>query len=649
MRFSNSLGGVAGVSSSLPHAYSLLWSPTRFFDYAYWERDDAQGAVDPRWRYVEDKLTGARLTHLEYLRSESLRLRAATDIDTLCALLIGRIEFRYTPERPEVQAIFERIWHDEVAALTEIAVRDYLVAGVGGLALTPLGVSALRPELTIAYPNWHRYEWIARLVIVPERYLEYVLGKKGLSLYRRYQASRAALRNQNENGSASELPSGLPCMEIYDGYKLAYYVNGQLVQTHELGGRYNYFLLVGEERTVDEDYVRTASSEMSAAYPHFTSFVDYIGLQRVQSYPEDWTEDGIELPVGMLERCVRSVYRGYNLYEAHEKLVESILKEALKGRWAFYRFDAFDTESLAFQEFESIFNAIGYNWEDAYKGPPVTFAGGVNLQELQIGLRELEQIITSVTGVSPYMLGVVGVTRVASEVVASQQHTNVKLSVQQERVAQMLARFVRAYQFYLASLPEQFQRVYLEPIDIDGQLRYVRLGPVNQNTPYLPMIEEVDYLDFFSRCRIDLAYTGQLSLNERRRNYMQAVQLLGSVLQILMQTGSVYRLEPIIDRLLKDFGVDLREVKQPSVSVVGAPSVAASVPDVSAGGAASSPTNTHNVPTNLTTETGANQHVPVETVLQMLNSGAITEDDALSMLSPESIAQLEQMVQGDTL
>jgi hypothetical protein len=427
-------------------------------------------------------------------------------------------------------------------------------------------------------------------------------------------------------------------MEIYDGYKLSYYVNGQLVQTHELGGRYNYFLLVGEERTVDEDYVRTSSSEMPAAYPHFTSFVDYIGLQRVQSYPEDWTENGIELPVGMLERCVRSVYRGYNLYEAHEKLVESILKEALKGRWAFYRFDAFDTESLAFQEFESIFNAIGYNWEDAYKGPPVTFAGGVNLQELQIGLRELEQIITSVTGVSPYMLGVVGVTRVASEVVASQQHTNVKLSVQQERVAQMLARFVRAYQFYLASLPEQFQRVYLEPIDIDGQLRYVRLGPVNQNTPYLPMIEEVDYLDFFSRCRIDLAYTGQLSLNERRRNYMQAVQLLGSVLQILMQTGSVYRLEPIIDRLLKDFGVDLREVKQPSVSVAGVSPVAVS-----------SPVDTHSVPTSLMTETGANQHVPVETVLQMLNSGAITEDDALSMLSPESIAQLEQMVQGDTL
>jgi len=369
-----------------------------------------------------------------------------------------------------------------------------------------------------------------------------------------------------------------------------------------------------------------------------------MGLQRIQSYPEDWTENGIELPIGMLERCVRSVYRGYNLYEAHEKLVESILKEALKGRWAFYRFDAFDTESLAFQEFESIFNAIGYNWEDAFKGSPVTFAGGVNLQELQIGLRELEQIITSVTGVSPYMLGVVGVTRVASEVVASQQHTNVKLSVQQERVAQMLARFVRAYQFYLASLPEPFQRVYLEPIDVDGQLRYVRLGPVNQNTPYLPLIEEVDYLDFFSRCRIDLAYTGQLSLNERRQNYMQAVQLLASMLQILMQTGSIYRLEPIIDRLLKDFGVDLREVKQPAASAGVMPASNASM-----GAAVSSPMDMLNIPTSLTPETATGQHVPLETVLQMLNSGMITEDDALSLLSPESIAQLEQMVQSDTL
>jgi len=649
MRFSNPSGGVSGVSSSLPHAYSLLWSPARFFDHAYWERDTAQENLDPRWRYVEDKLSGARLRHLEYLRSESLRLRAATDIDTLGALLTGRIEFRYTPERLEVQAIFERIWHDDVAALAIIAVRDYLVAGVGGLALTPLGISALRPELTVAYPNWHRFEWIARLVIIPEHYLEHVLGKKGLSLYRKYQAGHAARRNQDEKEPVNELPSGLPCIEIYDGYKLFYYVNGRLVQTHELGGRYNYFLLVGEERTVDEDYVNMVSSGMPASYPYFTSFADYMGLQRTQSYPEDWTEDGIELPVGMLERCVRSVYRGYNLYEAHEKLVESILKEALKGRWAFYRFDAFDTESLAFQEFESLFNAIGYNWEDAYKGSPVTFAGGVNLQELQIGLRELEQIITSVTGVSPYMLGVVGVTRVASEVVASQQHTNVKLSVQQERVAQMLARFVRAYQFYLASLPEQFQRVYLEPIDTDGQLRYIRLGPVNQNTPYLPMIEEVDYLDFFSRCRIDLAYTGQLSLNERRQNYMQAVQLLGSMLQILMQTGSVYRLEPIIDRLLKDFGVDLREVKQSPAPTMAAPTEMMPASDASAGVAMSPPADMLGVPMGLAPEAATNQQVPLEAVLQMLSSGAITEDDALSMLSPESIAQLEQMVQSDTL
>jgi len=640
MWFSNSSGSIGGVSSSLPHAYSLLWSPARFFDHAYWERDTAQETLDPRWRYVEDKLNGARLRHLEYLRSESLRLRAATDIDTLSALLIGRIEFRYTPERPEVQAIFERIWHDEVAALTTIAVRDYLVAGVGGLALTPLGVSALRPELTIAYPNWHHFEWIARLVIIPEHYLEHVLGKKGLSLYRKYQAGRAALRNQDEKEPTNELPSGLPCIEIYDGYKLSYYVNGRLIQTHELGGRYNYFLLVGEERTVDEDYVKMISSGMTASYPHFTSFADYMGLQRIQSYPEDWTENGIELPIGMLERCVRSVYRGYNLYEAHEKLVESILKEALKGRWAFYRFDAFDTESLAFQEFESIFNAIGYHWEDVAKNaPPVQFAGGVTLQDVQIGLRELEQIITSVTGVSPYMLGVVGVTRVASEVVASQQHTNVKLSVQQEKVAQMLARFTRAYQFYLMSLPEEYQRVYMEPVDKPDGLRYVRVGPINKNGFVLPLVEEFDYLDFFSQCRIELAYTGQLSLNERRQNYMQAIQLLGSMLQILMQMGASYQLEPIIDRLLKDFGVDLREVKAPRAHEA---EVASSFPTKADGSVLlGSPA--------IPGETPAGVGLSPDLVLPLLQSGAIPEDALAQYLSPEATQALESLVGNDTL
>jgi len=639
MRFRNATNSV-GVSADMPHAYSLLWSPDDFFAHVYWEQDSKKKAVDPKWRYVEDKLTGTRLQHLEYLRSESLRLRASTDIDTLAALLSGRVEFRYIPEKPEVQAVFERIWHDEVANLVGIAVRDYLVAGVGGLAITPMGVFNIRPELAVAYPNWHRYEWIARLVIVPEQYLETVLGKRGQALYRRYQAGRAVNASDHDT-AATELPIGLPCIEFYDGYTLRYYVNGREVAAHDLGGRYNYFLLLGEERTVNEDYVRTGSTgELYAAYPHFTSFMNYMDMQRVQSYLQDWTEDGIELPVGMLERCVRSIYRGYNLYEAHEKLVESILKEALKGRWAFYRFDAFDTESVAFQEFESIFNAIGYHWEDNFKGaPPVQFAGGVNLQELQIGLRELEQIITSVTGVSPYMLGVVGVTRVASEVVASQQHTNVKLSVQQEKVAQMLARFTRAYQFYLMSLPDEYQRVYMEPVDQADGLRYVRIGPVNKNGIILPLIEEFDYLDFFSLCRIELAYTGQLSLNERRQNYMQAIQLLGSMLQILMQMGASYQLEPIIDRLLKDFGVDLREVKasQPPQSSAGSDvsSMTDMIdPSMFVGGSAPMPSDMGLSP---------------DLVLPLLQSGAVPEDLLAQYLSPEANQALGTLVGNDTL
>jgi hypothetical protein len=69
----------------------------------------------------------------------------------------------------------------------------------------------------------------------------------------------------------------------------------------------------------------------------------------------------------------------------------------------------------------------------------------------------------------------------------------------------------------------------------------------------------------------------------------------------------------------------------------------------SAGTVLSSPTDMRSVPTGVIPEPATKQHVPLEAVLQMLNSGAITEDDALSMLSPESIAQLEQMVQSDTL
>jgi len=628
-----------GLSSALPHAYSLLWSPSQFFSEAVWSSDGSRHAdePDPKWSYIETKLQSDRLSHLEYLRRESLRLRASVDIDTLVSLLVGRIEFRYIPERPEVQLVFERIWYDDVAPLVDIAVRDYLVTGIGGLALTPLGVYAIRPELSLAYPNWHRSEWIARLVIIPEAYLEDVLGKRGISLYRSYRQARVHDRSirldpKRENEPSYLLPLGLPAIEIYDGRSLSYYVNGRFVRSHPLGGRYGYFLLIGEERSIDEvSYSFNAMSgsytDLEASYPHFTSIMDYIGMQRTTSYPEDWTEWGLELPIGMLERCVRSVYFGYNLYEAHEKLVESIMKEALKGRWAFYRFDMFDTDSAAFQEFESLFNAIGYNADDTYRvAKPVEFAGGVSLPELQVGLRELEQVLTSVTGVSPYMLGVVGVTRVASEVVASQQHTNVKLSVQQERVARMLDRFVRSYQFYLASLPPEHQRVYLEAMEVEGELRYVRVGELRSDIPSLSMIDEADYLDFFSRCRIELAYTGQLSLHERRQNYMQAVQLLGSVMQVLMQMGATYRLEPIVDRLLKDFGVDLREVKQP-IQSVGPVMEPAGVPveqkiDESAG-------------------------LSAEMVIPLLQSGQVPVEELAQQLPPGVIDELEAMLRNE--
>jgi len=236
-------------------------------------------------------------------------------------------------------------------------------------------------------------------------------------------------------------------------------------------------------------------------------------------------------------------------------------------------------------------------------------------------------------------LGVVGVTRVASEVVASQQHTNVKLSVQQERVAQMLARFTRAYQFYLMSLPEEYQRVYMEPIDMPDGLRYVRVGPINKSGFVLPLVEESDYLDFFSQCRIELAYTGQLSLNERRQNYMQAIQLLGSMLQILMQMGASYQLEPIIDRLLKDFGVDLREVKPPRVSEA---EVAPPFPtEADSGALLDSLAMSGEMPT------GAG--LSPDLVLSLLQSGAIPDDTLAGYLSPEATQALESLVGSDTL
>jgi len=126
-----------------------------------------------------------------------------------------------------------------------------------------------------------------------------------------------------------------------------------------------------------------------------------------------------------------------------------------------------------------------------------------------------------------------------------------------------------------------------------------------------------------------------LSLNERRQNYMQAVQLLGSVLQILMQMGSVYRLEPIIDRLLKDFGVDLREVKeqQPQQSFMQMP-MQSQQPLMNAAGVPDNP--------------AASNGIPLDLAVQLLNTGGATPEEVASMLSPEALAELEALP-SDTL
>ena len=521
-----------------------------------WAAGAFEGASLEGIRWIANTLfSTARREHLLYLRREALRMRATVDIDTLTALLIGRIEFRCEPDHPIVQTLFERLYHAVAHPLWELAIRDFLITGVGGVCLTPFGVYPLRPEHCVAYPSWHRPRWTARVAFVAWEDAKKVLKWRGLKPVSLEARDPLVYHD-----------AVVPVIEIADGEVFRYYHKDRLVGEFPIEARYGHFWLVGAERSLHTGLRAPLDTSMG-----YGAFVEMAERAERDYYYAHETEPGwIDLPIGTLERVVRTRYRGYNLYEAYEKLVEAIMKESLKGRYALYQFDIFDEDSESFHEFEDVFHAIGYNAPEPSAKPPITFLGGVSLPEIQVGLREVEGIITTITGVNPYMLGQVGVTRVASEVVAMQQNTNLKLQTLHEQVARVLDPFVRAFQHYLILLPRPLQPLLVEPYETDEGSRYLVVGNADERLLRNPIFQQIgdfaDYESFFSQCRISLAYTGHVSLMERRQNYMQALQLITSLFQLLAQTGQMYELTPLVDRILRDLGVDVRALKRGGAS-----------------------------------------------------------------------------------
>lgn len=566
-----------------PAEFSLLFDP-RWAARAFTSPDRPEEKNDTLTEglcWIRERIVNTeRINHALYLRRESMRMRATSDLDTLCALLLGRIEFRYTPDHPLVQTVFERIYHHVAHSLWEIALRDYLTLGVGGVALSPLGVQPIRPELACAYPNWHRPRWSAR--VVPIHY-ETARNLFPNPIWARVRAEHAPESSNTsrprrvQRDPLIDQDDVCPILEVMHADRIEYYYSGQRIGERRREARYGHFLIVGEERTLHT--MEGLIPDSSLGYRAFREA--YEQTKRDYYYRSEHDPAWLDFPIGTIERAVRTRYRGYNLYEAHEKVTEALMKEVLKGRYALYQFDIFDEDSEVFHEFEEIYNAIGYNSPEPTTKPPITFLGGINLPEIQIGLREIEGLLTTITGVNPYMLGQVGVTKVASEVVAMTQQTNLKLQQFHEAVARTLEPFIRAFQLYLIQLPRENQTLIVEPYDREDGARYAIIGnatdAMRENPFYQQVADFYDYEQLFSQTRIELAYTGHVSLMERRQNYMQALQLLGSMMQVLMQTGQVYQLAPLVDRILRDLGVDVNALKPaPTPTPTPTPTPAAS-------------------------------------------------------------------------
>lgn len=559
-----------------PAVASLVFDP-EFVKSACQKSEEKREAQSTLYQFCVDRINGLRKDHLIYLRTESLRPLAQTNMLSAQALLLGKPQFFVVPtDHPHHEAaieVFTTLYYKNLHELVEIAVQDFLISGLGGIVYSPFGIGLIRPETSVAFPNWVNPRWMARFLIADAEQLYSLWRKSVIKDYieQHRNPQQDAVPKLDKELGIGAIP--IPILEVFTKREILYFFEGELLKRQPLEPQYQMLPLVGDERTVW--YSRA-------------NWVDLLSDEGVTEERFDWVSerdpDYIDLPVGVMEKLAAGKYHGVSILEAHEKMIEEFLLLTLRSNVSLMRPDAIDMDEQSSEWFIQTFNPLFLLRSDD-KTPPVQFVHAVSPQEMAAGIRELEQLSTMVTGITAYMMGTVGNTDVASEVVAAQQQANIRLSYIHQRVQDWLDRVVSGFRQFLVSLAPPYQEPIAVRIKIEGfePPQSERIAPPTlfpsvvspseeRMSGYQTLIvggrgraslavSQVGYETFFSPFQIKIAAVGEFASLKKRQDLMQLLQILVQLIPIAAQLGVMYNIEPLIDAIIAEFGLDAHKLK----------------------------------------------------------------------------------------
>jgi len=503
-----------------------------------------------------------------YFRKESLRPYGRILLNVLTALMVGRVDFRVRPDSGQydlVKEVYTKLFQRYLYPLIRIAVSDYFICGLGGVSMTPMGLAPLRPENVFAFPSFHDPLFTIRMFICDWNVAKEIFNHPSL----KDEPPPIGVEHDKTKGrhGNSILFSQTPAVVLLEKVSRTkieyYYGNNKLLEMRRPHG-YGHFLLVGDPRDIDYGYSphvmleRAVTLEELAGDP--TGGMYWVS-ERAHAF--------CELPVGLIEQLVSHFAYGYNLLEAHQRLIEAIYMRTTRSNVCAIRADLINAEDPNAQDFVDYYKPIFLMGGEAGTGAPIQFLDVVSLPEIQAGLREIENQITAITGITPYMMGLSGISDVASEIVVMQSQANARINHIHSYLVRWLGEVVDQFGLYLAKLKPEYQEP-LTAYDVSSGQKVV-VGGVPDQISATPVI---DYSQLFGRYYIEPTLVGEITNINRRNELMQALQLTMQILPILAQMGGeIYDVKAITDHILKTFNIDPGQITL-SLAHQGAPGAA---------------------------------------------------------------------------
>lgn len=491
-----------------------------------------------------------RTSHIERMRRIAMRQRARVTLDVLVALYVGRVDITTLPNIPAADRLMTILVRNHLQPFIQTAVEDLLICGAGGIAITTIGIGQLRPENWVVYPSFKNprlsirkfsispYQAAIFFGVEPFRDLlnpifERIETIEDLKLEEIKQALVEKQSNDTETNLWDEDRFNLevasqvdplvfelmPPVEIYEVMtqnQVIYYYNGSIIMIRERLPWEGHYFVTGNER--------------------------YRVMGR--------KKQDLDLPISILETTAQMQSYEVNLFEAHAQLLQAILKRALRSSIIAYRADLVDEKSPAMREFIQLFRPIASNAQ----GSPIIPIDTVQLQELQLALREIEQMITSLTGVTPYMLAQIGLAKTATETLTMQSMSNIKASYLQLQILYWIENIVEAFRSYLVYMPhaEQPTISFFEQIPGEAQM-----------TEFVFGANAIPYGEILGTVKCNLTSIGFQEHLARRQEIQTLLSFIVGLYQLLVQHGAIYDVPKLVDQFIITFGFDPSEFRLP--------------------------------------------------------------------------------------